>query len=166
MRNRIFILAICIGLMMMAGGCRTAGNEEADSSESIADREATTQETVWQETSMSEEDNTEGAVTTSEEDMYSGTYVDRQGTEDIYSELELRYLEEGVYEVFVGIFRVGASEGIARTEGEILLFEAEGEPLIRGEIRIQDSEAVLTITESDFSDIEAGQVFIFPEKLP
>lgn len=154
MRNRIFILAICIGLMMMAGGCKTAGNEEADISESIADREATTQETVWQENSMSEED------------MYSGTYVDRQGTEDIYSELELRYLKEGVYEVFVGIFRVGASEGIARAEGEILLFEAEGEPLIRGEIRIQDSEAVLTITESDFSDIEAGQVFIFPEKLP
>lgn len=58
MRNRIFILAIGIGLLIMAGGCGTAGNEEKD--------------------------------------MYSGTYVDRQGTEDIYSELELRYLEEGV----------------------------------------------------------------------
>lgn len=128
MRNRIFILTICIGLLMVAGGCGTAGNEE--------------------------------------EDMYSGTYVDRQGTEDIFSELELRYLEEGVYEAHVGIFRVGASDGIARAEGEILLFEAEGEPLIRGEIRIQDSKAVLTITESEFSYIQAGEVFTFSEKLP
>lgn len=127
MRNRIFVLVTCIGLLLVAGGCGAAGNEEKD--------------------------------------MYSGTYVDRQGTEDIFSELELRYLEEGMYEAFVGIFRVGASEGIARAEGEILLFEAEGEPLIRGEICIQDSEAVLTITESEFDYIQAGQVFIFSEKL-
>lgn len=75
-----------------------------------------------------------GSAGNEERGMYSGTYVGRQGTEDsIFNVLELRYPEEGVYEVYVGIFRIGASEGIARVEGETLLFEAEGDPLIRGE---------------------------------
>lgn len=97
-------------------------------------------------------------------DDYSGSYVDRQGTENIYSELDLKYLENGVYEAEISLYRLTTLDGTAKTDGDKLTFE-DAAIQIKGEITLQETGAVLTVTESEFADINPGDVFEFPEKI-
>lgn len=97
-------------------------------------------------------------------DDYSGSYVDRQGTEDIYSDLDLTYLEDGLYQATIGIFRLAQLDGVAKVDGETLSFEDEVYK-VKGIIIVQDNKAELTITESGFEYINPGDVFEFSEKL-
>lgn len=97
-------------------------------------------------------------------DDYSGSYVDRQGTEDIYNNLDLTYLEDESYQATIGIFRLAQLDGVAKVDGETLSFEDEVYK-VKGIIIVQDNKAVLTITESGFEYINPGDVFEFPEKL-
>lgn len=96
-------------------------------------------------------------------DEYSGLYVDTQGTYDIFSELDLVYLGDGLYKVTMGLYRLTTLEGYARLDGESLLFEDE-DMLIKGEIFLQDAGAVFRATESAFAYIEPEEEFVFPEK--
>lgn len=97
-------------------------------------------------------------------DDYSGSYVDRQGTSEIYSNLNLTYLEDESYQATIGLYRLTELEGVAKVDGETLSFKDDGMQ-VKGIISIQDNKAVLTITESDFEYINPGDVFEFPEKL-
>ncbi|NCC16389.1 MAG: hypothetical protein EOM28_08575 [Clostridia bacterium] len=97
-------------------------------------------------------------------DDYSGSYVDRQGTADIYSELDLTYLGDKAYEATIDLFRLTELEGIAKVDGETLSFEDE-DMQVKGTIVIQDNIAVLTITDSGFDYIKQGDVFEFSAKL-
>ena len=97
-------------------------------------------------------------------DDYSVSYVDRQGTADIYSNLDLTYLEDESYQVTIGIFRLAQLDGVAKVDGETLSFEDEVYK-VKGIIIVQDNKAELTITESGFEYINPGDVFEFSEKL-
>lgn len=97
-------------------------------------------------------------------DDYSGSYVDRQGTAEIYNNLDLTYLEDGLYEATIGLYRLTELEGVAKVDGETLSFKDDGMQVI-GIISIQDNMAVFTITESGFEYINEGDVFEFSEKL-
>ncbi|MCH5343288.1 MAG: DUF1311 domain-containing protein [Acetatifactor sp.] len=97
-------------------------------------------------------------------DDYTGFYADMQGTSDVYSELVLTYLGDGIYEATIGLYRLTTLEGKARVDGEVLSFEDE-DFKVKGEIYIQDEGVVFTATESEFIYIKPGDVFEFPEKL-
>lgn len=95
---------------------------------------------------------------------FLGHYVDRQGTEDIYSELQLTMKSDGTYEAIVGLYRLTTLEGPVTMEGDVLVLEVP-EMGLRGEISVKDGQAFLTITDSSFEYINKGDVFTFPEKL-
>ena len=97
-------------------------------------------------------------------DDYSGSYVDRQGTAEIYNNLDLTYLEDESYQATIGIFRLAQLDGVAKVDGETLSFEDEVYK-VKGIIIVQDNKAVLTITESGFEYINPGDAFEFSEKL-
>ncbi|MCQ4935958.1 hypothetical protein [Anaerotignum propionicum] len=95
---------------------------------------------------------------------YSGSYVDRQGTAEIYNNLDLTYLEDESYQATIGLYRLTELEGVAKVDGETLSFKDDGMQ-VKGTIIIKDNMAVLTITESGFEYINQGDVFEFSEKL-
>lgn len=97
------------------------------------------------------------------QDRFSGSYVDTQGTEDIYSSLLLTSQGNGAYEAEIGLYRLTTLEGTAKAEGDILFFTGQ-EPKVKGNIRLQDGGAVFTVTESEFEYIHPGDVFQFPVK--
>lgn len=100
-----------------------------------------------------------------ETEDYSGLYVDTMGTPGtVYSELYLEYLGDGLYETSVSLFRLGRLDGKAEENGEVLLFE-DLTINVKGEIRFQDTGAVLTITESGFKYLHPGDICTFSEKL-
>lgn len=97
------------------------------------------------------------------QDYYSGLYVDTYGTDDIYSELELAYIGDGSYQAIIGIYRLTTLEGIATVDGEVLSFEDTGFQ-VKGEITIEGTGAVFTVTESEFVYMSPGDTYEFPEK--
>ena len=97
-------------------------------------------------------------------DDYSGSYVDRQGTAEIYNNLDLTYLEDESYQATIGLYRLTELEGVAKVDGETLSFKDDGMQ-VKGIIIVKDNKAVLTITESGFEHINPGDVFEFSEKL-
>lgn len=93
---------------------------------------------------------------------YSGRYTDKQGTSDVYSELELRRNEDGTYAVTVGIYRVATLEGTADGALRFASDAAPG-PAVEGTISIDGGKAEMTITASDFPEIPAGTAYQFPD---
>lgn len=96
---------------------------------------------------------------------YSGTYSDKQGTDVIYSSLELLAKEDGTYAVTLGIYRTAELEGTAALEEPGKLhFDCYAPDLsVSGEIIIDDGTATVAVTESNFAYIPAGTEYIFPD---
>lgn len=92
---------------------------------------------------------------------YSGKYTDKQGTSDIYSELELRR-NGNAYTVAIGIYRLTTLYGTADESLHFASDETAG-PAVKGDITIDGDTAEITITESDFTYIEVGETFRFPD---
>ncbi|WP_206459226.1 hypothetical protein [Anaerovorax sp. IOR16] len=111
-----------------------------------------------------DKEESEETVILPKKDDYSGSYVDTQGTADIYSKLDLTYQGDESYEATVALYRLTELEGVAKTDGETLFFEDQDRQ-VKGTIIIQDNMAVLTITESGFENINQGDVFEFFVKL-
>ena len=95
---------------------------------------------------------------------YSGYYADRQGTEDIYSSLHLSYIGDDRYEVQAYLYRLTALTGTAVLDGDRLIFTDKDMPLT-AELLVEDSSAVLTVTESKTESVKQGEVFTFSEKI-
>ncbi len=92
---------------------------------------------------------------------YSGIYTDKQGTlDDIYSELELRKQDDDSYDFKMGIYCLTTLEGTATGKNGELHFVCE-EPLVEGNIVINGDEAEVTITDSKFEYIQAGEGYSF-----
>lgn len=91
---------------------------------------------------------------------FTGTYVDRQGTDTVHSELKIVPADDGTYAVTIGLYRLTTFEGVGVPDGDKLLYEDD---MIKGEITIQGEEAMLYVTESDFEYIGRGDRFVFPE---
>lgn len=105
------------------------------------------------------------ASQTGQAGAYAGTYVDTYGTTDVYSELELDYQGDGVYQTMIGIYRLTTLDGTAREEGDRLLFQSDSEsPAVQGEITFGEEGAVFTVTASEFSYLAPGDEIAFPTK--
>lgn len=95
---------------------------------------------------------------------YSGVYTDKQGTPDIYSELELRQNGDGTYAVTLGIYRLAEVTGTADSALHFV-GDANTGLNVEGDITIDGDSAEITITQSDFPfpEIAAGTTLTFPD---
>ena len=96
---------------------------------------------------------------------YSGRYTDKQGTAEVYSELELSRNEDGTYAVNLSIYRTISMVGTAEeTEAGRLRFDCHVPDIhAAGDIVIDGGTAELTITESDTYLLDPGMVYRFPD---
>ena len=92
----------------------------------------------------------------------SGTYTDRQGTEEIDSQLELTRQADGLYRFSMGLHRITTLEGDAAYQEGILHF-ASGDPHVEGNLSVSGQTAEAVITVSDFPEIAAGTIYRFPD---
>lgn len=92
----------------------------------------------------------------------SGTYIDRQGTSDAYSELELRLQKNGSYMVSMGLYRLTTLEGTAVYQNGELYFTCDA-PNVEGKIVIDGDTAEVTITKSEWDLIQTGEIYRFPD---
>lgn len=101
----------------------------------------------------------------------AGTYVDTQGTDEVYSSLVLYDRGDGTYDATISLYRLTTLEGKAalrydRSDG-MLYFTSEDQLVeavigFSGDTSTPDAAAV-TITYSELSDIRVGDTFHFPD---
>ena len=162
-------LLICgLFLMVVVTGCGTKKNqpqEEHTETEPVTQKEEYTQtEPIIQEEQHTQTESIKQQEPVADETDYSGIYTDTQGTDDIYSELEVKKQSDGSYLFSMGLYRLTTIEGTAKQNGNVLDFngtDASGNP-IEGYITIIEEKAVATFTNSTWAYIKNGDVFEFP----
>ena len=92
----------------------------------------------------------------------SSVYVDRQGTDEIYSSLSIAQSDNG-YVVEMEIYRLGYFSGTA-VEADGMLVYTDDLTDMKGTIRYDSDHAVFEVTESSSDLAEAGTTWAFPEK--
>ena len=92
----------------------------------------------------------------------SKVYVDRQGTDEIYSSLSIAQSDTG-YVIEMEIYRLGYFRGTA-VEAQGMLVYTDDLVDMKGTIRYDDDHAVFEVTESTSDLAEAGTTWVFPEK--
>lgn len=92
----------------------------------------------------------------------TGVYTDRQGTDEIYSRLELALQADGTYAAAMFFYRTANLEGTAAwTDGR--LHFTGGDPRTEADIAVTGEQAEVTITSSDHGDLSPGDVYTFPD---
>lgn len=92
----------------------------------------------------------------------SQVYVDRQGTDEIYSSLSIAQSDNG-YVVEMEIYRLGYFSGTAVEANGMLIYTDDWVDM-KGTIRYDSDYAVFEVTESTSDLAEAGTTWAFPEK--
>lgn len=136
MKIKLFLGMLCAALTMTA--CGTVENQETE------------QKDVY--TLEGEKIQTD----------YSGTYTDKMGTEDIYSELILEKQQDDTYAFTMGIYRITTLEGTATGADGTFHFVSDA-PIVEGDIKIEGDVAEVTITASAFEYIAVGDEYRFPD---
>ncbi|MGM9603206.1 MAG: hypothetical protein ACI3W5_16670 [Faecousia sp.] len=91
----------------------------------------------------------------------SKVYVDRQGTDEIYSSLSLAQSDTG-YMIEMEIYRLGYFRGTAVETGGILVY-TDDTAAMKGTIAFDSEHAVFEVTESSSDLVEVGTTWVFPE---
>ena len=101
----------------------------------------------------------------------AGTYVDTQGTDEVYSSLELYDRGDGTYDATISLYRLTTLNGMAalrydRSDG--MLYFTSDDQLVEAVIAFSGDTstpdaAAITITYSEFDGLEAGDTFHFPD---
>lgn len=101
----------------------------------------------------------------------AGVYTDTQGTDEVYSSLELCDRGDGTYDATISLYRLMVLDGMAgprydRSDG-MLYFTSEDQLVeavigFSGDTSTVDTAAV-TITYSELSNIQVGDTFRFPD---
>ena len=92
----------------------------------------------------------------------SKVYVDRQGTDEIYSSLSIAQSDNG-YVIEMEIYRLGYFRGTAVEDDGMLVYTDDLVDM-KGTIRYDSDHAVFEVTESSSDLAEAGTTWVFPEK--
>ncbi len=96
------------------------------------------------------------------------TYVDRQGTNDVYSFLDVEDNGDDTYKVDISIFRLydfENGEGVKSGDKVYVTFKVDEDTTFRGSIAFEGEGAVFTAEEDFYSLIGAGEKFTFDEKM-
>ncbi len=88
-------------------------------------------------------------------------YVDRQGTDEIYSSLSIAQSDTG-YVVEMEIYRLGYFRGTA-AEADGMLVYTDDLVDMKGTIRHDSDHAVFEVMESSSGLAEVGTTWVFPE---
>ena len=88
-------------------------------------------------------------------------YVDRQGTDAVYSRLSIAPSDTG-YVIEMEIYRLGYFRGTAVEAGGVLVYTDDLVD-IKGTIQYDDTHAVFEVTQSPSDTAEAGTTWVFPE---
>ena len=91
----------------------------------------------------------------------SKVYVDRQGTDTIYSSLSIEQ-NDNDYVIEMEIYRLGYFCGTAVKRQEMLYYTDDRLDL-QGIIQYDADHAVFEVTESSSDLMEAGETWVFPE---
>ena len=91
----------------------------------------------------------------------SKVYVDRQGTDEIYSSLSIAQSDTG-YVIEMEIFRLGYFSGTA-VEADGLLVYTDDFADMKGTIQYDLDQAFFEVTESTSDLVEVGTTWVFPE---
>ena len=89
-------------------------------------------------------------------------YVDRQGTDTVYSSLTLTPDRDG-YFVEMGIYRLTTFYGTAK-EADGVLYYTDNDLAVQGIILREKGGAVFEVTESDWEPVQKGERWAFPER--
>lgn len=92
----------------------------------------------------------------------SKVYVDRQGTDEIYSSLSIAQSDNG-YVIEMEIYRLGYFRGTAVEDDGMLVYTDDLVDM-KGTIRYDSDHAVFEVTESTSDLAKAGTTWAFPEK--
>ena len=88
-------------------------------------------------------------------------YVDRQGTDDIYSSLFITQ-DDNDYVIEMEIYRLGYFRGTAvKTQG--MLFYTDDRLDMQGTIQYNSDHAVFEVTKSSSDLVQVGETWVFPE---
>ncbi|MCF2557675.1 hypothetical protein JQM64_09130 [Fournierella massiliensis] len=93
--------------------------------------------------------------------MPSSVYVDRQGTDEIYSSLSIAQSDNG-YVVEMEIYRLGYFSGTA-VEADGMLVYTDDLTDMKGTIRYDSDHAVFEVTQSTSGLAQVGTTWMFPE---
>lgn len=95
------------------------------------------------------------------------TFIDDQGTSDIYSELIIEKVDRKNYAVTIGIYRLATFKGKATMISEGTYAFEDEERGIKGTIYVNEDHlgANFEITASDWQLVKVGDVFQFPGRL-
>ena len=91
----------------------------------------------------------------------SKVYVDRQGTDEIYSSLSIAQSDNG-YVIEMEIYRLGYFRGTAVEDDGMLVYTDDLVDM-KGTVRYDSDHAVFEVTESTSGLAEAGTTWVFPE---
>ncbi len=89
-----------------------------------------------------------------------GTYVDHQGSTDIYSSLMIRNGWEGDTEAIISLYRLAMLKGHVTREGNILHY-TDNDFNLTGTITYGWDGAIFAVETSDFDNVNAGDIFTF-----
>ena len=91
----------------------------------------------------------------------SQLYVDRQGTDEIYSSLSIAQGDSG-YVLEMNIYRLGSFHGTAvETQGTLVYTDDFAD--VKGTIQYDLEHAVFEVTESSSDLVKVGTTWVFPE---
>ena len=93
--------------------------------------------------------------------MPSSVYVDRQGTDEIYSSLSIARCDNG-YVLEMEIYRLGYFSGTA-VEADGMLVYTDDLTDMKGTIRYDSDHAVFEVTQSTSGLAQVGTTWVFPE---
>lgn len=93
---------------------------------------------------------------------FSGSYTDRQGTAEVYSQLTLELREDGSYSAVMRLYRLALLEGTAEYRDGTLHFVCP-EPAVEADVTVSGQTAEAAVTASEFAYIEAGSIYRFPD---
>ena len=93
----------------------------------------------------------------------SRVYVDRQGTDAVYSSLSMTQNDNG-YVIEMEIYRLGSFRGTA-VETQGMLVYTDDFIDLQGTIQYDLDHAVFVVTESSSDLVEVGTTWVFPEML-
>lgn len=91
----------------------------------------------------------------------STVYVDRQGTDTVYSSLSMTQNDNG-YVIEIEIYRLGYFRGTAVETQDTLVYTDDFADM-KGTIQCDLDHAVFEVTESSSDLVEAGTTWVFPE---
>lgn len=153
---------------------QNADGQNSDNSQNSANNQTATGSESDQDGAGNTEidgQNTEGTAGSEQSGSaafnYFGYYIDKQGTPDsIYSDIDISEGSDGNIEVVISIFRLTTLNCVGTCTDKANVLEVYDEEMgVKGTVECTETSAVFTVTESEWSLLNVGDVTECSEKI-